>query len=230
MRVSLGEIGGTLGRRWPFLLAVAVGILVALFAAKQMIVYVNLHKETVLVPVPARTIPPYTVIGSGDLTWREVVKGGEEIGAVRDPSEAVGKIALVPLYKGEQIRKERLGDASLVADRQVVALNVDVARSVGGTLVPGDHVDIWWVVEGAPPGTGWQLAASDAVLLDLEDSAGRSLTARKQSLLGAQGEQPSTPAVAVVAVKGEDVPKVVGGALPKSTSIVLVKKFAPSQR
>lgn len=231
MRVSVGGISGTLGRRWPFLLAAVVGILVALFAARQMAVYVNLHKETVQVPVPTRDIPPYSVIASTDLAWREVVKGGEEIGAVRDPSEAVGKMALVPLYRGEQIRKERLGDAASVADRQVVALNVDVTRSVGGMLAPGDLVDLWWAAEGAAPEAESRLIAVDAVLLDLKDSAGRSVLVKgKPGILGQPEQQQSAPAVVVLAVRTEDVSKVVGGALPKSANIVLVKKFSPARR
>ncbi|MGB9886809.1 MAG: Flp pilus assembly protein CpaB [Moorellales bacterium] len=230
MRFSLGEMGGMFGRRWPLLLAAAVGILVAAFAAKQMIVFVNTHRETVQVPVPARDIPPYAIISETDLEWREIVKGGEEPGAVRDPSEAIGKVALAPLYRGEQIRRERLGDAGSIVGRRVVALNVDVARSVGGMLAPGDLVDVWWVVEGLPPEAGWHLAAADAVLVDLKDSAGRSVLARERArLLQQQPEQQTAPAVAVVAVKAEEVSKVVGGALPRSANIVLVKKFRPDQ-
>lgn len=217
-------------RYLPLILAVAVGLALAVFATKQMMTYVNTHRETVRVPVPAHNIAPYTVIGSGDLTWREVVKGGEDPGAVRDPGEAVGKIALSPLYKGEQIRKERLGDAELLAGRQVVSVSVDLGRCVGGTIKPGDLADVWWVDDSSTPGLGWTLVASDAVVLDVRDSSGKSVVPAEAGLvqaLGADVAPAGPPAVAVLAVKEADVSRVVGGALPKSQNIVLAKKFAP---
>ncbi|SHE97554.1 pilus assembly protein CpaB [Desulfofundulus australicus DSM 11792] len=216
-------------RHLPLLAAVAIGLAVALFSARYLLLYVNTHRETVRVPVPARDIPPYTVISSQDVTWRDIVAGGEEPGAVRDPAEAVGKLSLTTLYRGEQIRKERLADPGLVAGRQVVSLNVDVARCVGGSLRAGDLVDVWWVND-PNPATGWTLAASDAVVLDIRDSAGKSVLASnnivQQALGGAAPSSSNPPAVVVLAVKTGDVPKVVGGASPKSQNVVLTKKFS----
>ena len=208
----------------------AVGIAVALIAARQMMAYAESHVQMVRVVVPARDIPAYSVITPADLTWREVVRGAEQEGTVKDPAEAVGAVALAPLYRGEQIRKERLGAAKDLSGRQVVAVNVDVTRSAGGMLAAGDLVDLWWVVEGSGPGLGGQPVAVDAVLVDLKDSAGRSLILRgaQGGLMGlAQGNEPAqaAPAVAVVAVKPEEVRNVVGGALPKAANVVLVKKF-----
>lgn len=213
----------------PLLVAVVIGLAVAAFSARYLMVYVNTHRETVRVPVPARDIPPYTVISSQDLTWRDIVKGGEEPGAVKAPEEAVGKLALATLYRGEQIRKERLADPSLVAGRQVVSLNVDVARCVGGSLKAGDLVDVWWVTD-PNLAAGWALAASDAVVLDVRDSTGKSVLPAggfiQQALGGAAPSAPSNPpAVVVLAVKSGDVPRVVGGASPKSQNVVLTKKF-----
>ena len=215
----------------PTVAAVVIGLAVALLSTKYMLGYVNTHRETVRVPVLVRDVAPYTVISAEDVGWREIVKGGEEPGAARDPSEVIGKLALSALYKDEQISKERLGDPSLVAGRQIISLNVDVTRSVGGWLRAGDLVDIWWVSDAGQPGAGWSLAATDAVVLDVRDSAGRSVIPRavpvQQLIAGAPQAQPANPpAVAVLAVKNEDVPRVVGGASPKSQNIVLTKKFA----
>jgi pilus assembly protein CpaB len=201
---------------------------VALFSARYMMAYVSTHRETVRVPVAARDIPPYTVLTSQDVTWRDVVKGGEEPGAVRDPAEAVGKMALAALYRNEQIRKERLADPGLAAGRQVVSLNVDVTRCVGGLLRAGDLVDVWWVPDPAAPGM-WTLAAVDAVVLDLRDSTGKSVLAQEgfvQQALSGGAPSGGPPAVAVLAVRAEDVPRVVGGASPRSQNAVLTKKFS----
>lgn len=220
-----------LRRHIPLVIAIIAGLAVALASAKYMLVYVNTHKETVKVPVPARDISPYTTISSEDIVWREIVKGGEDPGAIRDPSEAVGKLTIAPLYRNEQIRKERLTDSNLVAGKQIVSLNIDVARSVGGALKAGDLVDVWWVLDPALP--NWSLAAVDAVVLDMRDSSGRSVLPAgggivQQAFGSAAPVQSNPPAVAVLAVRSEEVSRVVGGASPKSQNAVLAKKFMPT--
>lgn len=214
----------------PLLLAVVGGLLVAFLAGRFYLQYVNTHREVVHVVVPARDIPPYTVISEADLTNTVLPAGGEDHAAARDASEVVGRLALYPLYRGEQIRRERLVDPSVVKDRQVVSVSVDVARCVGGSLQPGSLVDVWWVNDPAVPGT-WQLAAADAVVLDIRDSSGRSVIQQQASLAqqvvsgGASQGPSSPPAVAVLAVRNTDVVKVVGGASMKSQNIVLAKKY-----
>lgn len=228
-RYSPGFLPG-LRRHIPLIIAAILGLTVALVSGKYMLTYVNTHKETVRVPVPAREIAPYTTIIPDDIIWREIIKGGEDPSAVHEPSEVVGKLVLTPLYRNEQIRKERLLDPKLVANKQIISLNIDVARSVGGSLRAGDLVDVWWVVDPAFP--NWSLAAVDAVVMDIRDSAGRLVSptgggVTQQALEAAVPSQPSPPAVAVLAVRSEDVMKVVGGASPKSQNVVLSKKFVP---
>lgn len=218
----------------PLALAVLIGIGLAFFAARQMLRYTETHKETVRVPVPAHDIASYMVIGSKDLIWREVVRGGEEIGAVKTPSKIVGKVALYPLYRGEQIREERLGDTKDLMERRIVSVNIDVGRCVGGSISPGDLVDVWWVDEVSTPGIDWVLAVPDAVVLDVRDSNGRSVVSagggviqQAQQVVSGGAAVSGPPAIAVLAVKREDVPKMVGGAHPRSDQVILVKKFAP---
>lgn len=227
---AAGLRGADLKSLLPFLLAAAVGLAAALAAGRFHVQYVNAHKEMVQVVVPARDIPPYTVITEADLTTAPVPAGGEDPAAARSAPEVVGRLALYPLYKGEQVRRERLVDPSVVKDRQVISLGIDVARCVGGALQPGNLVDVWWVNDPAVPGT-WQLAASDAVVLDLKDSSGKSVVQQQppaliqQAVAGSQGPS-SPPSVVVLAVKNADVPRVVGGASMKSQNVVLAKKYA----
>lgn len=227
------RLGGGLIRRWSLLVAIVVGVAVSLFSAVQMKEYAKTHVETERVPVPVRDIPPYTVISNEDLTWRAVAKGGVDPGAARSFSEVVGKIPVATLYKGEQIEKRRLADISLAKGKQVVSVNVDVTRSVGGSLQAGDIVDVWWVpTEGTyAPGAGWIKVASNAVVLDIRDSTGRSVLQRgsvQQAIAGSVGIPSSPPSVAVLVVNSSEVPMLVGGATPKSQNVVLTKKFAPS--
>ncbi|MCL6639340.1 MAG: SAF domain-containing protein [Firmicutes bacterium] len=223
-------MGSIFRQHLPLLTALVVGLAVALVSAKYLYTYVNTNKEMTRVPVPAYNIPPYTVITPQDITWKEVVKGAEEPGTISDPSEAAGKISLSTLYQGEQIRRERLADAGLLLNRQVLSINVDVTRCVGGALKMGDLVNVWWVIDPSQP-TGWQLAAADAVVLDIRDSAGRSLLAQQgpvQSLSAtfSQVQSSAPPAVVIMAVYPQDVSRIVGGASPKSQNAVLVKKYA----
>lgn len=221
-----------LRRRWPVIVAVIIGIAAAFFATTQLQTYMNTHVETTRMPVPVRNIAPYVEITTEDIGWRNVVKGGEEPGAIKDPAEAVGKISLSTLYKNEQVKKERLADASLIKDKQIVSVNVDVARSVGGWLQAGDTVDVWWIQDGSISPGSWIKVAANAVVLDLRDSAGRSLLVKGGVLQQSVGEvagNTTPPAVAVLAVSSSDVSRVIGGASPKSQNIVLSKKFSETK-
>lgn len=223
--------GVRLARSWPLVLALVAGLAVAAFSARQLLAYARTHQEKVSVVVAARDIAPYEVIRPEDLARRAVVKGAEDPGAVKSEREAVGKVARSLILEGEQVRPEKLAGPEALKDRQVVALNVDLSRCAGGTLAPGDLVDVWWVGDvGAAPGLGWVKVSSDAIVLDVRDSSGRSLTGGRPGVLqqaaASLGQQGALPAVVVLAVKAADVSRVVGGASPKSQNVVLTKKFA----
>jgi len=217
--------------RWPLVGAVAVGLIVAGFGGVQYKNYVNAHKETVQVIVPARNIPPYTRLQPGDFKWETIAKGGEAPGTVTDESQLKGKISLTTLYRGEQIKVERVGDASLAEGKQVIAVGIDITRCVGGWLSPGDLVDAWWIPSESSmnaPGAGWTRVAVNAVVLDLRDSSGKSIyeTSVQAGIMQSAINAPATPpAVAILAVHTEDVPRVIGGASPISKNIVLARKF-----
>ncbi len=80
--------------------------------------------------------------------------------ALVDPADAVGKVALVPLYKGEQVSDSKLARHGAVhalsvktpPGKRAVTIGVDILSGVGGLVKPGDHVDILGVF--AVPGGG----------------------------------------------------------------------------
>lgn len=214
---------------WPIIAAVGVGIIVSLFASNKMIRYASNQVETEPVYVAAGDIAPYTIIKDGDIQSVAKVRGSKQQETIDNPADAVGKIATSIIFKGEQIAKARLADSEIARGKQIVALNVDLARSVGQELHPGDMVDLWWVpAEASPvPGIGWVQVGTNAIIVDLLDANGKSLFtgAPNVAALVSSGSS-GAPAVAVLAVFSGEVPRIIGGAVPKSQNIVIAKKFS----
>ena len=68
--------------------------------------------------VPARTIPPQSIIGPEDLALSEA----NVPGAVTDPSQAIGLEARVALYPGRPIRPQDLGPPAVIERNAIVPL------------------------------------------------------------------------------------------------------------
>jgi Flp pilus assembly protein CpaB len=218
---------------WPIIAAVVFGLLVSAIAATRLMCYTSTHVAMENVSVMAHDVSPYTVLQVSDITIQQEVKGSRQPGTISDPSEAIGKMTTSAIFKSEQIETKRLADAKIAQGKQIVSVNIDLARSVGGWLQPGDIVDAWWIPsEGniQTPGIGWVQVATNAVVLDLKDSTGKSLFTGggtiQQALVNTVSTAAGSPAIVVLAVNAGDVGRVVGGAIPKSESIVLVKKFS----
>lgn len=70
--------------------------------------------------------------------------------AISNPGEAIGKIAVVPIYQNEQILDSKLErpqhastlSAKTPSGKRAVTLAVDAITGVGGFISPGDFVDI----------------------------------------------------------------------------------------
>lgn len=208
--------------------AIVIGLVVAGASSLYLFRYASSQQPTDRAPVPNRDILAYEEITLKDLEWRTIPAGGFEPGAAKTPEEIVGKIAMTTLYKGEQIRLERLtGRAEFDASQQLIAVNVDLTRSGGGNINPGDLVDVYWLEGGQVPGS---LVARDAVVISVRDAQGRLIAGQAGgsgiSLLP-EGQTPPLPAVATLAVKPAEVGLTVRGAWGDSANIVLVKKFRP---
>ncbi|MDK2816258.1 MAG: pilus assembly protein CpaB [Moorella sp. (in: firmicutes)] len=208
----------------PVILAIIFGLGVAVTSGLYYQRYISTHQAMTQVIVPAHNINAYNLIKAGDLTWRQVPVGAVEPGTARKPEDLIGKVALVELYQGEQVRLERVGEAAN-EDRQVIAVNIDLARSGGGYFSPGDLVDVYFAETENVPGA---ILASNARLLQLVDAQGNPIVPNQQAgLLQQSAQAPKTPAVAVLAVSPADIPQVARGAANGSRGIVLVKKMKP---
>lgn len=194
----------------PLLISFFVGII--LMAAgwlylQQQIAAASQDTRTVVVPV--RTLPRYHQITEEDVTTRTVPKGTVPPAVAASPTEVIGKTALTVLYEGEPVRRERLTSTPLQGYRYVNVL-VDLARAGGAQ--PGDIVDAYLVAKEAAITTQ---VAWGALVVNVWDGQGNPLYTDR-------GPANKPPAVVRLAVRPEDAARIVDGAIPGATSIVLV--------
>lgn len=223
---------------WPTLLAVVIASVAVWHAYGEMTKYIKTTQvETVKILVPATTISPYSVIEKNDLKWRAIAKGSETPNTAKEISQAAGKMALTPLYKDEAINLQRLIDPEKVRGRQVISVQTDLGRSVGGMIEPGDLVDAWWV--DSVEERRWNLAARDIIVVDILDSNGSRIkeSESKTNTMSLSGEsltssssKSGAPSIAVLSVKDADIQNIIGAAQASSQNLVLVKKFAPTPK
>jgi hypothetical protein len=222
------------GVNWPIIVAIIIGLSVAAFAATRLLNYTNTHIAMENVLVMSHDVGPYTILQASDVVTQQEVKGSKQPNTINSPSDAVGKMTASALYQGDQVETKRLIDPAQVQNKQLVVVNIDLARCGAGYLRPGDIADAWWISGDAQtPGVGWVQVATNAIVVDIKDSTGKSLfgggSTVQQTLMSGGSSAAGPPAVAVLAVNISDVSRVIGGAVPKSASIVLTKKFTLSQ-
>ncbi len=212
-----------LKRTWPYLLAVGVGLGVAAFSFRA-IKGAETSQAGVKLPVAARDLPPYTQVQAQDLSWSTFPS--ELPGAVKNPSEAVGKVLSRSVQKDYPLRAGDLKDPETL-NAQLVSVNVEPAR-LGGAR-PGDLVDVYWVQPSGTnawvPGTGITPVARDARVVSILDKSGQSVDSGQGIAAAVQGASVRVPAIVVLAVKAEEVKAVIPGGAPNNTSIALVRKF-----
>ena len=216
---------------WKQRLAIILGLVVALGSAWGYKRYIESQRQFQKVLVAGREILPYTTITEQDLAWRSVPVGALEPGTVQNPKQAIGRVSSSIIYRGEQIRAERLGESMLTVGygERAVAVPTDPVRSAGGTLRPGDVVDVYYI---SHPDTPASLVAPGAVVLDVKDQQNKSLfgVPVSQSVMAQVGQvqQPVAPAglpqVAVLKVRNDHVPGLVQSLA--SGQVVLVKAGA----
>jgi len=118
--------------------------------------------KTATVVVAARSLPQGATLTEGDVELRQAPVEAVAEGALADVREALGRVTLYPLARGEQVLRGKLlpqgaapGDAAAALPPGKVGMAVKVApeTAAGGLLRPGDRVD---VVAALPAGTGGQ--------------------------------------------------------------------------
>ncbi len=139
---------------------ILIAVALALVAALLTVFYVSNYKksvrseqETVPVLVAARDIPMGTlgsqVVSGKMLQTREIARKAVVPGAISNPAQIRGQIAVEPIYAGEQVTARRFGPVvqqgvrtQLKGTYRAMQLAGDPNQILAGTLKPGDRVDI----------------------------------------------------------------------------------------
>lgn len=143
-------------RLWV-VIAVALGLLTAILVqsyiqqeiakAKRKLM---VGREPVEVLLAAVDIPEQTTISPEMVVMEARPADAIQPRALDDPEAAIGKIALVPMYQGEQLLSSKLAapeNANILSQktppgRRAVTIGIDEISGVGGFIHPGDFVDI----------------------------------------------------------------------------------------
>lgn len=223
---DIGPISSPRRFPWKTLAGAVIGLVVAAGSFVYLQQYIATNQKTEQVIVPVRDIPPFTVISTGDLTHRTILAGAREPGAVVNVQELAGKMSTTAIYKGEQVRRERLAEPA-ESDRPVVTVNIDPVRVNGAG--PGDIVDVYLVKSEDVPGA---LLAVDARVVAVKDASGVPIGSNAPvSVAGTIKDvaQVTAKAAAMVtlSVKFEEASQVIRGSANGSKGIVLIKKLKP---
>jgi Flp pilus assembly protein CpaB len=119
------------------------------------------YVKTVPVLVPTQDIPAGAEIQAGWLRVKRVPAGQLPPRALWGPGQAVGKRAAVPLFEDQLLSERQVTDQALPftpgapppEGKRLIALPVKAAGALGGTLKPGDLVEVaaaWSGPEGKP--------------------------------------------------------------------------------
>jgi pilus assembly protein CpaB len=139
-----------------------VAFLLASVATMTLFLYVHGVKKKaetggtqVSVVVSKKDIPAGTsmdvLIGEGDFTTETIPATAQIDGAITSLEQLKGHVTSVPILAGEQIPVARLqgstelpgGTLGIPAGFEATTLQLESQRIVGGTLHPGDHVEIY---------------------------------------------------------------------------------------
>lgn len=124
--------------------------------------------------VAARDLSPGTVVGSSEVTLRELPPQAVPDGAARSPAVVVGRTLAAPVRRGEPLTDVRLTGSELTQavspDPAMVSVPVRLADpGVAAVLHPGVTVDVVTISE--PQGEPVVLARGARVLAVLESGA-----------------------------------------------------------
>ncbi len=162
-RASSLSIGGSsrLGLLLAAALAAVAGVLV--YAAVQSAgdggsVTSVTGGNSAFVLTAKRDIPARTAITADMLQLTEVPSNALLAGAVAEDGLAVGRVARIPIYRGEQLVEEKLATAGddtgqlglpyvVPKGKRGMAVKADRVVGAGGLLRPGDRVDVLGTVE-----------------------------------------------------------------------------------
>lgn len=164
---SPGARSRAIGRFRLSRLALTIGLILAAGGT----LYLANVRRTIDAYVAATDLPAYHQIEERDLR-RTAVSTGEVPGdPVLDKDAVIGRYTLAPERQDQPLRRSSLGPTLAIGalDRLgIVALDRDAETSVGGTVRPGDRVDV--LLSSTAPGPAAGRVLSNVLVLDVRDT------------------------------------------------------------
>lgn len=150
------EGGAVVHIRTYWFLSAALALLTGVLVFR----YLNLARAEEFVLVAAEDVPAFSRVGEEKFRRVAISSSAIHPRALRDATEATGKYTLQPLTAGEQVLatklsgEERFADplGALEAEQRAMFLPVGTGRGPGGTLRPGQRVDLIFVSDEGKTG------------------------------------------------------------------------------
>lgn len=162
-----------------FFLAIASAVLTYYFASRAPAIEGPVTVNTQVL-VARRDIPVRTVVTADDVMVVQTTAGVVPAGSLREPGEAIGRIATQPIAQNEIIHASRFTGSATTGfaifpegqqpsgsapDFRAMSMHIPDSQAVGGTVNAGDRVDILFSITYVPdqiglgPGAGQDFAA-----------------------------------------------------------------------
>jgi pilus assembly protein CpaB len=146
--------------------------------------------QRVAMVVAAQDIAVTRPLTSEDLELRWVPPDVLPTGAIVNIDEVIGRVPVAPLWEGQPVVVNALGNGAAVFQsgltlrpgERAIAIPVGAVSAVGGAISPGARVDVIAVplVGRAPAGRSVELLAADALVLDVRTEAGAPFVLKRR--------------------------------------------------
>ncbi len=168
-------------------LAIVIGVVLGILTAVMVRAYVlgremdikrQLLKgqEPTPVLVALRDVPASTILRDDMVGMENRPAFAIQPHTIYDPGDALGKMTVVPLYKGEQVSQSKLAQLGTIGGlsvktppgKRAITMAIDAITGVGGMVKPGDYIDLMGVFNVPGPSGGQPSAVTLTLLQRVE--------------------------------------------------------------
>jgi len=172
------------------IIAFALSLFFATGALALVYWYVQQNLQEVTVVAVSKDLPPYTRLTEGMVELKKVAVNGLHSRAATNLSSVLNKYTTTPFVAGEIILTNKISSANrlpkgylhqLKPEERVIAISTDLTKSVGGTVKPGDLVDLIVVLEEKVAGRNLAKTFLQQVrVIDVRDPNAKQLDEKTQ--------------------------------------------------
>lgn len=155
------------------LVVIILGLMISGGSGWAMYRYCGAMEETRQVLVVTKNIGALDDISASDFITVNMPKRYVLPGAIKSPQELSGKIAVIPMFEGEQITIHKIDPGIIVPQKEERYLFVPTK---GISMKPGQKVDIYYAYEpGRSSYSGVEKILSDKTVAAVLDESGRDI-------------------------------------------------------